>query len=193
MVNLKRNQNSLSPSSLISPFFLISLYQPSSFYPFFLTAYLLIPSATSKLSSISTLLPRKSHHHKYHHKIPESHFKVVCNVECWAAAVVAGILILFCVSCVVHDFVVKRKNQKLNVNKKFSSVPDRGRNTRENRFFGNGSSRRLSATSLYEGRLNLSSLMLGKGGEVEGARAAREMQMKEIREGRREMKEKRRR
>ncbi|CAG8695445.1 1565_t:CDS:1, partial [Dentiscutata heterogama] len=31
--------------------------------------------------------------------------KTICEAECWAALLVVGILVLFCLTCIIHDYV----------------------------------------------------------------------------------------
>ncbi|CAG8723688.1 33798_t:CDS:2 [Gigaspora margarita] len=48
--------------------------------------------------------------------------KNICEVECWAALLVVGILVLFCLTCIIHDFVVRKRKRKLDVLKKVAEL-----------------------------------------------------------------------
>ncbi|RIB26018.1 hypothetical protein C2G38_2066003 [Gigaspora rosea] len=48
--------------------------------------------------------------------------KTICEAECWAALLVVGILVLFCLSCIMHDFVVRKRKRKLDTLKKVAEL-----------------------------------------------------------------------
>ncbi|CAG8513909.1 1346_t:CDS:2 [Racocetra fulgida] len=48
--------------------------------------------------------------------------KNICEAECWAALSVIGILVLFCLSCIIHDYVVRKRKRKLDALRKAAEL-----------------------------------------------------------------------
>ncbi|CAG8447932.1 683_t:CDS:1 [Cetraspora pellucida] len=79
----------------------------------------IISDSDESISDINQMLIRRQPKHP--RKRPTQQ-KNICEAECWAALSVIGILVLFCLTCIIHDYVVRKRRRKLDALRKAAEL-----------------------------------------------------------------------
>ncbi|CAG8564403.1 9685_t:CDS:2 [Cetraspora pellucida] len=79
----------------------------------------IISDSDESISDINQMLIRRQPKHP--RKRPTQQ-KNICEAECWAALSVIGILVLFCLTCIIHDYVVRKRRRRLDAIRKAAEL-----------------------------------------------------------------------